>query len=157
MTETERTPQRSPIPPGDCNLARTFELIGDKWCLMILRSVLYGVVRFDDLQADIAITRSVLSNRLKRLCDANFLQRKSYRIDGERARTEYVATPMTHRLLLPFMALTQWADDWIDDREVKPVRFLDRDDNTELSVALVKDPRIATPLESVTLEFSTET
>ena len=154
MAETGRTAQRSPIPPGECNLARAFEVIGDKWCLMILRSVLYGVVRFDDLQADIGITKSVLSNRLKRLCDSNFLLRESYKIEGERARAEYVATPMTHHLLLPFIALTQWADVWIDERKVKPVRFLDGHDKAELSIALIKDTNAATNLENVSLVFS---
>jgi hypothetical protein len=47
-----------------CNLAGSFELIGDRWTLLILRSALYGVRRFDDFQADIDIPRSVLSNRL---------------------------------------------------------------------------------------------
>ena len=51
--------RRSPVAARHCNLARGFELIGDRWTLLILRSALYGVRRFDDLQADLDIPRSV--------------------------------------------------------------------------------------------------
>ncbi|WP_300035695.1 helix-turn-helix domain-containing protein [uncultured Roseobacter sp.] len=154
MTETSRAVQRSPVAPVDCNLARAFEVIGDKWSLMILRSVLYGVVRFDDIQADIGVTKSVLSSRLKRLCDAGFLQKEGYKIKGERARIEYVASPMTHALTIPFIALTQWADHWLDEREGKPVRFRERRDNSDLRVALVNDDKRVVDLRDVFPEFS---
>ena len=36
-------PRRSPLSPKDCNLARAFALIGDRWSLMILRSALFGL------------------------------------------------------------------------------------------------------------------
>ena len=156
MAENGRTAQRSPIAPGDCNLARTFEAIGDKWCLMILRSVLYGVMRFDDIHADTGVTKSVLSNRLKRLCAAGLLEKKSYRVRGDRARSEYVASQMTLELILPFIALTQWADRWIDERDVKPVRFLDGRDNSELSVALVNGVGTVVELENVSPVFSSK-
>jgi DNA-binding HxlR family transcriptional regulator len=54
------------VEPRHCNLARSFELIGDRWTLLILRSALYGVRRFDDFQADLDILRSVLCSRLGR-------------------------------------------------------------------------------------------
>ena len=49
--------RRSPVKPCDCNLARSFELIGDRWTLLILRSALYGVRRFDDFQAELDVVR----------------------------------------------------------------------------------------------------
>jgi len=42
------SPRRSPLPPQDCHLARAFDAIGDRWTLLILRSALHGVRRFDD-------------------------------------------------------------------------------------------------------------
>ncbi|WP_375550846.1 winged helix-turn-helix transcriptional regulator [Rhodophyticola porphyridii] len=153
MTQAKRMPQRSPVAPVDCNLARTFEVIGDKWSLMILRSVLYGVVRFDDIQADIGVTKSVLSSRLKRLCDAGFLQKETYKIKAERARNEYVASPMAHALTVPFIGLTQWADHWLDEREEKPVRFRDRRDQSDLRVALVNDDQEIVDLRDVSPVF----
>jgi hypothetical protein len=66
--------RRSPIPPENCNLARTIEIIGDRWTLLILRAALYGVRRFDDFQAELRCPRTVLSGRLKTLVDAGLTQ-----------------------------------------------------------------------------------
>ena len=46
------------------SVGRALELVGERWTLLILRSALYGVRRFDDFQAELDIPRSVLSNRL---------------------------------------------------------------------------------------------
>ena len=66
--------RRSPVAARHCNLARGFELIGDRWTLLIIRSALYGVRRFDDLQADLDIPRSVLS-RAESWRSANIVRR----------------------------------------------------------------------------------
>jgi len=71
--------RRSPVALRDCNLARSFELIGDRWTLLILRSALYGVRRFDDFQADLDVPRSVLSNRLAALVESGIMERREYR------------------------------------------------------------------------------
>ena len=47
--------RRSPIRPCDCNFAKSFELIGDRWTMLVPRSALYGVHRFDDFQRDLDI------------------------------------------------------------------------------------------------------
>ena len=65
--------RRSPVAAKHCNLARAFELIGDRWTLLILRSALYGVSRFDDFQVDLDIPRSVLSSRLAGLVETGIM------------------------------------------------------------------------------------
>src|ERR1041385_942812 len=107
--------RRSPVAARHCNLARGFELIGDRWTLLILRSALYGVRRFDDLAADIDIPRSVLSNRLAGLVETGIMERREYREAGQRARAEYPLTKMGRRLSLPFMAMTAWGDRWLGE------------------------------------------
>jgi DNA-binding HxlR family transcriptional regulator len=100
--------RRSPVPPCDCNLSKSIALIGDRWSLMILRSALYGVRRFDDFQAELEIPRTVLSNRLTRLVESGIMERRDYRVDGQRSRIEYVLTKMGQTLSLPFIAMTEW-------------------------------------------------
>src|ERR1043165_6052222 len=107
--------RRSAVAMRHCNLARSFELIGDAWTLLILRSALYGVRRFDDLQADIDVPRSVLSNRLAGLVETGIMERREYREAGQRARVEYPLTRMGRALSLPFMAMTAWGDTWLGD------------------------------------------
>src|SRR5687768_5207799 len=114
MTDTPPI-RRSPVAMRDCNLARSFELIGDRWTLLILRSALYGVRRFDDFQADLDVPRSVLSNRLAGLVETGIMERREYREEGQRARVEYPLTPMGRALGLPFMAMTEWGDQWLGE------------------------------------------
>jgi DNA-binding HxlR family transcriptional regulator len=109
--------RRSPVKPCDCNLARSFELIGDRWMLLILRSAMYGVRRFDDFQAELDVPRSVLSARLAALVDAGIMERREYREEGQRARIEYPLTKMGQDLGLPFFAMTAWGDKWLAEGE----------------------------------------
>jgi DNA-binding HxlR family transcriptional regulator len=109
--------RRSPVKPCDCNLARSFELIGDRWTLLILRSAMYGVRRFDDFQAELEVPRSVLSARLAALVDAGIMERREYREEGQRARIEYPLMDMGAELGLPFFAMTTWGDKWLAEGE----------------------------------------
>ena len=130
--------RRSPVAMRHCNLARSFELIGDAWTLLILRSALYGVRRFDDLQADIDVPRSVLSNRLAGLVETGIMERREYREEGQRARVEYPLTQMGRALGLPFFAMTQWSDKWLGEG-VSPLKLRSRSSGGWLSVALVDE------------------
>ena len=128
--------RRSPVEMRHCNLAGSFELIGDRWTLLILRSALYGVRRFDDFQADINIPRSVLSNRLAGLVETGIMERREYREEGQRARVEYPLTKMGDALGLPFFAMTEWSDKWLGDG-VSPLKLRSKSSGERLSVALV--------------------
>ena len=45
----------------DCSLARSLEVVGERWTLLILRDCFFGVRRFSDFQAHLDISRAVLS------------------------------------------------------------------------------------------------
>src|SRR5437660_6138948 len=109
--------RRSPVSRRDCNLAKSFELIGERWTLLVLRSALYGVRRFDDFQAELDVPRSVLSSRLAGLVDAGIMERRDYREEGQRARIEYPLTKMGVQLGLPFFAMTAGGDKWLGGGE----------------------------------------
>jgi len=130
--------RRSPVRPSDCNLARSFELIGDRWTLLILRSAMYGVRRFDDFQIELDVPRSVLSSRLAALVDCGIMEKRDYREEGQRARVEYGLTKMGRELGLPFFAMTAWGDKWL--AEVEPLFALQsRANGQKLTVALVDE------------------
>jgi DNA-binding HxlR family transcriptional regulator len=137
MTDTPLM-RRSPVSRRDCNLAKTFELIGDRWTLLILRSALYGLRRFDDFQADLDVPRSVLSKRLAALVESGVMERREYREAGQRTRVEYPLTRMGLALGLPFMAITAWADKWLGDG-ASPLTLRSRSTGQTLSVALVDE------------------
>ena len=130
--------RRSPVSLRDCNLSRSFELIGDRWTLLILRSAFWGLRRFDDFQADIDVPRSVLSNRLAGLVESGIMARREYREAGQRARVEYRLTRMGPALGLPFMAMTAWGDKWLGDG-ISPLVLRSKSTGQKFSVALVDE------------------
>ncbi len=127
--------RRSPVPPDQCNLWKAFGLIGDRWTLVILRSALYGVRRFDDFQTELEIPRSVLSHRLAGLVELGIMERREYREDGQRARIEYPLTDMGRALGLPFMAMTEWSDHWIG-KDTSPLTLRSKTTGQRLRVAM---------------------
>ncbi len=137
MTDTPPI-RRSPVPPTDCNLWKAFELIGDHWILVILRSALYGLRRFDDFQNELEIPRSVLSNRLARLVEGGLMEKREYREEGQRARIEYPLTKMGQSLGLSFTALTEWSDHWIG-KGSGPLSLRSKATGQKLTVALVDE------------------
>lgn len=113
----------SPVPPETCHLACAIEQIGDRWTMLILRSALFGVRRFDHFQAELSIPRTILSGRLAALTRNGLLEKRPYKEDGKRSRPEYVLTDKAEALRPVMIALMQWGDDWLADGEAPPLRF----------------------------------
>jgi DNA-binding HxlR family transcriptional regulator len=101
------------LPPveGACSIARTLEVIGDRWTLLILRDAFKGVRRFDDLQRDLGIARNILTDRLQKLVDHGVLTRTPYQSRPE--RFEYRLTPKGRDLSPALVALMHWGDKWL--------------------------------------------
>ncbi|MPZ85801.1 MAG: transcriptional regulator, partial [Actinophytocola sp.] len=59
----------------NCSLARALEVVGERWTILVLRDLFFGVRRFTDLQAHLDIPRAVLTDRLTRLVDAGVVTR----------------------------------------------------------------------------------
>jgi DNA-binding HxlR family transcriptional regulator len=92
----------------NCSIARTLELIGERWSLLILRDVFLGVRRFEDFQADLGVARNILSARLGRLVDEGILEKRQYQ---ERpARYEYRLTEKGIDLWPVLISLVKWGD-----------------------------------------------
>jgi DNA-binding HxlR family transcriptional regulator len=75
----------SDYPDQSCSLARSLEVVGQRWTLLIIRDAFYGVQRFDDFAFRLKTPRAVLSERLKSLTDAGLLERAT----GSTGRGEY--------------------------------------------------------------------
>ena len=73
-----------------CSIARTLEVLGERWTILVIRDVFNGKRRFDQIQENLGVARNVLSNRLARLVDEGILEKRPYQ---ERpARYEYFLT-----------------------------------------------------------------
>jgi DNA-binding HxlR family transcriptional regulator len=107
------TPPSPPVAAYDlahCSIARTLELVGEKWTFLVLRDAFNGVRRFDDLHRRIGAPRQVLSQRLGRLVEVGLLRRMPYREPGQRTRYEYRLTEAGLDLYPVLVAMMAWGD-----------------------------------------------
>jgi DNA-binding HxlR family transcriptional regulator len=116
-----------------CSIARSLELIGDRWTLLIVRDLLLGLSRFDEFAESLGVASNVLTERLNRLVDEGIAERVRYSERPE--RFEYRLTRKGRELGLVLLALMQWGDRHIS---AKPPRIARRrSDRQRVSVALV--------------------
>ncbi len=102
-----------------CSLAGALEVIGERWSLLIVRDVLLGLRRFDEIQSDLGIARNVLNARLTRLLDQGVLERRLYQ---ERPpRYEYRLTDKGLDLWPAIVALMQWGNRYTSPAAGPPV------------------------------------
>jgi DNA-binding HxlR family transcriptional regulator len=106
----------------DCSLARTLEVVGERWTLLIVRSALLGTKRFDEFHATLDIARNVLTNRLAKLVEHGLMERVPYQ--DKPVRHEYVLTPTGRDLTRSVIALMQWGDRHLP-HEMGPPRCAD--------------------------------
>jgi DNA-binding HxlR family transcriptional regulator len=94
----------------NCSIAKTLDVIGEWWTLLILRDALRGTRRFDDFQANLGLARSVLTARLRKLTDAGIMER--YQYSQHPPRYEYRLTDKGRSLFGVIAALMHWGDQW---------------------------------------------
>lgn len=111
----------------NCTIQRAVEEMGDKWSLIVIREVFYGVRRFDDLTVRTAIPRQVLTSRLRRLVEAGILRRVPYQEPGQRVRSEYRLTQKGLDLYPVLIAFQEWGNRYLVDPDGPPVVFTHRD------------------------------
>jgi len=119
----------------NCSIARSLEILGERWTLLILRDAFFGLRRFDEFHASLGLARNVLATRLARLVDEGILEQVLYSERPE--RYEYRLTPKGRELGIALAALRQWGDKYLS---AKPPRLLRRKSNHKpVIVAYVQD------------------
>lgn len=109
-----------------CTVSRPAALLGERWTLLLLRQIFLGTRRFEDFQATMEISRSVLTDRLNVLLHEGVLKRVPYQDDG-RTRYEYRLTEKGMDLYTVMMALRTWGEKWMAPEEEKPFQLHHRD------------------------------
>jgi DNA-binding HxlR family transcriptional regulator len=102
--------KRTSFADMNCSVARTLEIIGEWWTLLILRDAFLGVRRFDDFQSRLGIARNVLTDRLNTLVEHGILERRQYQDRPE--RFEYRLTEKGLDLHPVLFSLLRWGDRW---------------------------------------------
>ena len=96
-----------------CSVARTLEVLGERWTLLIIRDVFNRHRRFDQIQENLGIARNVLAARLARLVEEGILEKRAYR---ERPpRYEYFLTEKGLDLWPVMISMLHWGDRHLAD------------------------------------------
>jgi DNA-binding HxlR family transcriptional regulator len=92
----------------NCSIARSLELLGERWTLLVIREAFLGTRRFEGFTERLDIARNVLTTRLTRLVEEGVLEKVRYQ---ERpARFEYRLTEKGVDLWPVIVALLQYGD-----------------------------------------------
>lgn len=122
-----------------CPIARSLDVLGEKWSLMIVRDAFLGKTRFSDFRESLGIPREVLAARLASLESGGVLERREYRLSGARARSEYVLAAAGRDLVSVLSALGSWAEEHRPTKEPSQFRFIDVDSEKTVRAALTAD------------------
>ncbi len=120
-----------------CSIARSLEILGQKWSLLIVREAFFGRTRFSEFRERLGVAPDVLTDRLARLVDAGILNRRSYREDGARERHEYVLTEAGHGLRPVLAALAEWGDEHRPTGYGPAVRYVETATGNPVHVAFL--------------------
>ncbi|HEY1531693.1 MAG TPA: helix-turn-helix domain-containing protein [Galbitalea sp.] len=90
----------------DCAVARTLEVVGERWTLLIVRDLFYGIRRYTDLRRHIGIPPATLTARLLHLVEEGVAER----VAGSGARDEYQLTEKGTTLWPVISSLAQWGN-----------------------------------------------
>jgi DNA-binding HxlR family transcriptional regulator len=92
----------------NCSIARSLELVGERWTMLVLREAFTGRRRFDEMAEDLNIARNVLTARLQRLVEEGVLKKVRYQERPE--RFEYRLTEKGLDLWPILISLLQFGD-----------------------------------------------
>jgi DNA-binding HxlR family transcriptional regulator len=125
--------KRKSLQGDPCPVARSLDLIGDWWSLLIIRDALADTRRFSDFQKSLDVAKNILSIRLKNMV-AEGVMRLEPAADGSIYK-EYVLTEKGRALQPVLIALSQWGNEFmyepgeagsvmVDARDRKPIQKL---------------------------------
>ena len=122
-----------------CSIARSLEVLGDRWTLLVVREAFWGRTRFAEFRERLGVAPDVLTDRLTKLVDGGVFERRAYRAEGEREREEYVLTGEGRALMPVLAALAQWGDEFRPTGFGPAAEYRDAGSGRPLRVAFVDD------------------
>jgi DNA-binding HxlR family transcriptional regulator len=121
---------------SNCSIARTLEIVGEKWTILILREVWYGSSRFSDFERVLGCPRNLLAARLRMLVEEGILATETYKEPGARSRPNYAITPKGADLVPAVLGLLQWGDRYRADPEGPAVLLRHRECGAHVDVQI---------------------
>src|SRR4051794_32992352 len=102
-----------PVTVRPCSLAASLDIVGERWSLLAIREMAYGVHRFSRIAGFTGASRDILADRLRKLEGAGVVERRQY--SEHPPRYEYHLTQAGRELFPVWLALLRWGDRWAVD------------------------------------------
>src|SRR5882757_7150585 len=99
----------------ECSIADALAVIGERWSLLALREVFFGVRRFDQIQRNTGASRDILATRLRTLVGAGVLEKVQY--EQHPPRYEYVLTAAGRDLQAVLTTVREWGERHVTEGE----------------------------------------
>lgn len=133
--------KRTRFDGESCPVARSVDVVGDWWSLLIVRNAFDGSRRFGDFQRSLGVAKNILSARLRGLIDNGIL---------EHTDADYVLTAKGEALFPVIVALRQWGEAFAFEPHEPHSELLDRRDGKPLRPLEIHaaDGRPITPAET---------
>src|SRR5215831_12106342 len=94
-----------------CPVAKSLEIVGDRWTLLIIRDLLYGTRHFNELERGLpGISRALLASRLQQLQRAGLVDKQI--TNTGRSTTAYQLTQAGQDLFAVINSLRMWGETW---------------------------------------------
>jgi len=107
--------------PRECSVADALQVVGERWTLLVIRELIYGVRRFDGIARNTGASRDILTVRLRKLEAAGLIRRELY--SEHPARHEYHLTAAGRELSDVLAVLMKWGDRHLNPED-PPVRWI---------------------------------
>jgi DNA-binding HxlR family transcriptional regulator len=101
--------KRRSLGEAECPVARSLDVIGDWWSLLIVRDAFDGVRRFSEFQKGLGVSKGILATRLRELVARGVLETEP--VSDDSPYQDYVLTAKGRDLFPLIVALRQWGED----------------------------------------------
>ena len=109
------------VAPRACSIADALELVGERWTLLAVRELSYGVSRFDEIARNTGASRDILAARLRKLETAGIIRRQRY--SEHPPRYDYQLSPSGWELCDVLLTLMTWGDRHLNPDD-PPIRLV---------------------------------
>jgi DNA-binding HxlR family transcriptional regulator len=114
-----------------CSIAGVMAVIGDRWGLLILRDLVFGLSRYDEFRQSSGITNATLSDRLKHLEANGLVERRRYQVNPD--RFEYLLTRKGWQVASVMPVLAEIGDSLgVSGASAPPMKFVNRNTGAEV-------------------------
>ncbi|HWW73202.1 MAG TPA: helix-turn-helix domain-containing protein [Duganella sp.] len=130
-------PKRKSMQDDACPVARSLDLVGDRWSMLIVRDAFDGIRRFSDFQRNLGVAKNILSDRLSTLVEEGVLTVQPAS-DGT-SYQQYVLTPKGESLFPVVVALRQWGERYLFADGEPHSLLVDKDSGEAVAAMLPRD------------------